>query len=374
MAKDFVVTPWEVSGDINYNRLIKKFGIQKIDNTLLERIKKQTKDLHFYLKRKIFFAHRDMNWILDQYEKKNKFFLYTGRAPSGHTHLGHIIPWIFTKWLQDKFNTELWFQIPDDEKFLFKTNLTLDDTNHYAYENILDIIALGFKPKKTKIFLNTEYAKTMYPIALKISKKITFSTVKAVFGLKPENNIGTIFYTAMQSVPAVLPSILKEKNIPCLIPHAVDQDPHFKISRDIMPKLGWYKPASIQCRFLPPLTGSGKMSASDMQSTNTIFTIEYPEEVERKIKKYAFSGGQPTIQEHKEKGGNPEIDICYQYLSFFLDNDKKLQKIYYDYRTGAMLTSELKEITTKVINNFLKKHQKARIKAKSQIEKFMLRD
>src|SRR3989338_2191031 len=147
---EFVVNPWEVRGNVDYEKLMKQFGTQHIDDKLLQRIKKHTGELHHFLRRKIFFSHRDLNWILNEYEKGNKFFLYTGRAPSGNIHLGHLIPWIFTKWLQDKFNVDLWFQFPDEEKFLFKDNLTLKDTEHYTYENMLDVIAIGFDPKRTK--------------------------------------------------------------------------------------------------------------------------------------------------------------------------------------------------------------------------------
>lgn len=372
MDKEAEVTPWEVKGDIDYGKLIKKFGVSKISNQLLERIEKHAGDLHFMLRRKIFFAHRDINWLLDEYEKGNKFFLYTGRAPSGKVHIGHLLPWIFTKWLQDKFGAELWFQFPDEEKFLFKQNLTLEDTEKYLYENMLDIIALGFKPEKTHFIVDTRDAGLMYKEACKVSKKITFSMVKSSFGLTDQANIGSIFYTSMQAVPAFLPSVLKGKNIPCLIPHAIDQDPHFRLTRDILPKLGYYKPASIQCSFLPPLTGTeGKMSSSEEYS---IFTTDTPKEVEAKIKKYAFSGGQATIEEHRKKGGNPDVDVSYQYLKMFFEpDDRKLQKIHDDYRSGKLLTSELKQILIEKINSFLKEHQKKRQLARKQIGKFLLK-
>ena len=59
------------------------------------------KPVHHLLKRGIFFSHREFNWILDLYEQKKPFFIYTGRGPSSDAmHLGHLIPFIFTKWLQ----------------------------------------------------------------------------------------------------------------------------------------------------------------------------------------------------------------------------------------------------------------------------------
>ena len=176
------VTPWEVSGHIDYDKLIKQFGTKHLTEGILNKIEKHTGDLHLMLRRKLFFSHRDMDWILDRYDKGDKFALYTGRGPSGDTHLGHLIPWIFTKWLQEKFDCELYFQMTDDEKFLHDDNLSLEQTKNFAMENALDVIAVGFDPEKTKIFTNTEYSKKLYKIALRVARLTTFSTEKAGFG------------------------------------------------------------------------------------------------------------------------------------------------------------------------------------------------
>ncbi|MEJ2279761.1 MAG: hypothetical protein P8Y70_18760, partial [Candidatus Lokiarchaeota archaeon] len=52
---DFIVTPWEVSGEIDYDLLIKEFGIEPIDEKLLFFMKEITQDIHPFLRRKIFF-------------------------------------------------------------------------------------------------------------------------------------------------------------------------------------------------------------------------------------------------------------------------------------------------------------------------------
>ena len=115
------------------------------------------------------------------------------------------------------------------------------------------------------------------------------------------------------------------------------------------------------------------MSASDAEE-NSIFTTDSPKEVERKIKKYAFSGGQATIEEHRKLGGNPDIDVSFQYLKMFFEpSDVKLSQIEQDYRSGKMLTSELKDILIEKINAFLKEHQKRREEAKKQIDKFIFK-
>jgi tryptophanyl-tRNA synthetase len=177
------------------------------------------------------------------------------------------MPWLFTKWLQDTFKAKLLFQLPDEEKVLFKQELSFSDTSRFLRDNLIDIIALGFDMKKTEFLIDTRDADRMYKPACEVAKKITFSMVKSSFGFTESTNIGSLFYTAMQAVPALLPSIESKKNIACLIPHAIDQDPHFRLTRDILPKLGYYKPASIQCSFLPPLSGAnGKMSSSQQET------------------------------------------------------------------------------------------------------------
>jgi tryptophanyl-tRNA synthetase len=364
-----IVTPWEVKGNINYDKLIEEFGLKKISPLLLKRIEQNAGELHHYLRRGIFFAHRDLDKALDEFEKKN-LFLYTGCGPSGPIHIGHAMVWLFVKWLQDKFDLELWFQFTDDEKFLFKEQ-SFEEISNWTYENMLDIIALGFNPKKTHFLIDTKHANLLYPEAIKVAKKITFSTVKSSFGLTNEDNIGKIFFTSMQAVPCFLPSIIKKKKMFCLIPHAIDQDTHFRITRDVVNKLGFSKPGSIQSIFLPGLAGiseDGKMSSSKGQA---IYLTDSVDEVKKKINKYAFSGGKDTLEEHRKFGGNPDIDVSYQWLRFFEEDDNKLKQIYDDYKSGKLLSGELKKILIDKLNDFLSKHQKNREKAKDLIDDFV---
>jgi len=374
MTQKLVITPWEIKGavmGVDYEKLMKQFGADPLTPAVLDRLKKHTgDDLHVLLRRKFFVSHRDLSWVLDQYERGNKFYLYTGRGPSGPMHLGHLLPFTLCKWLQDKFGCELWLQISDDEKFFSKSDLSLESAQKWGQENILDIIALGFDPKKTKIFIDTKNAKTMYPQAVRVAKHLNLSTAKAVFGFTGETNVGLAFYTAMQSVLAFLPSVLAGKNVPCLVPLGLDQDPHFRVTRDIMPKLGYHKPAVLHCKFLSGLGEGGKMSASIPHSA--IYLSDTPKQVEEKIKKHAFSGGQKTLEEQRKKGANPDIDVSYQWLqAFFEPDDDKIVQVYNDYGSGKMLTSELKQYLIEKVNAFLAHHQKEREKARSKVDKFL---
>ena len=83
----------------------------------------------------------------------------------------------------------------------------------------------------------------------------------------------------------------------------------------------------------------GKMSASDPNSA--IFLNDSPENIKKKINKFAFSGGGATLQEHKEKGANLEVDIPYQYLRFFLENEERLEEIKFVFTDGEKINNKL---------------------------------
>jgi tryptophanyl-tRNA synthetase len=79
-----VITPWDVQGAqvdgqiiaIDYNKLITQFGTREIDQPLLDRFTQLTgHEPHTFLKRKLFFSHREFNLILDKFEKNKPFYI-----------------------------------------------------------------------------------------------------------------------------------------------------------------------------------------------------------------------------------------------------------------------------------------------------------
>ncbi|MBT3408390.1 tryptophan--tRNA ligase [Candidatus Woesearchaeota archaeon] len=367
-----IVNPYEVKGSIDYDKLVDEFGVSKINNKLLNEIEKNVGELHFLLRRGYFFSHRDLDKLLKRYSKGEKFVLYTGRGPSGSTTIGHLLSWVFTKWLADKFDVKTYFQITDDEKFLFNPNLNLTETNKLAYEAALDFIALGFKEENLDVIVNTNAADILYPVAIRIAKKLTLSSVKASMGFNDSSNIGINFYTAMQSVPVFLESIRQKKNVPVLIPYGIDQDNHFRLTRDVAEKLGFLKPFTINCKFMPGLkSNDGKMNASDPNSA--IYTTDDEKTVINKIKK-AQTGGRETITEQKKLGGRPKECNVYSYYDLFFEpDDNKLKTIYSNCVGGSLLCGECKLMLANKVNVFLKKHQIERHKAKSKLKNYFLK-
>ena len=82
MKKEFIVTPWETKGKIDYNKLVKEFGLQYLKN-LPQSLKES-----LLFRRDIIFAHRDFNRIIDCIQNK--------KTPLTDVNFGYLN----TQWLE----------------------------------------------------------------------------------------------------------------------------------------------------------------------------------------------------------------------------------------------------------------------------------
>nr|POE99134.1 tryptophan--trna ligase, cytoplasmic [Quercus suber] len=403
-GKQQQIDPYNVAGEvdesgnvkaIDYDRLITEFGVQPLTEAHLARFEKVTgKPAHRLMRRKLFFSHRDFDKILDAYEQYGTFMLYTGRGPSsGSMHLGHTVPFLFTKELQEMFDVPLVIMLTDDEKYLYtrnkndgvqKAGSTAEDFLEYAHENIKDIIALGFDMKKTFIYTDYEYlGGHFYRNASEFESLVTFNQASGAFGFGNSTSIGLVAYGAKQCV-AAFPSSYPElfgypdyrapeydlagkrrhkalSRIPTLIPCAIDQEPYFRILRDRCDRMTDPHPKTslILSKFLTALQGpGGKMSASDPNSA--IFMSDTPNQIKNKINRHAFSGGQETLEEQRKLGGNPDVDVAYTYLSYFLEDDAELADLAAKYRSGELLTGEMKQRCISELQKFVSAFQERR--------------
>jgi tryptophanyl-tRNA synthetase len=100
------------------------------------------------------------------------------------------------------------------------------------------------------------------------------------------------------------------------------------------------------------------MSSSDPNSA--IFLTDSPKQIRSKINQFAFSGGGETKEEQEKNGADIEIDVAYQWLTFFLEDDAELKQIGDDYAAGRVMTSFVKNRLTEVLTDLVVTHQSNR--------------
>lgn len=353
-AQQSTVTPYDVEGDLDYEKLLDRFGA---DELTADQIAQFPDPVHPLVRRRVFYAQRGLGDFLAAAREGEDHAIVTGVGPSGPMHVGHVFPFYFAKYLQDNFGTTVYIPVSDDEKYLLKDQ-ELGEIADHGRDNLRDILAVGFDPDLTRIVVDTADADVVYPIATVLADEITQATVDATYG-DPET-VGLSFYPAVQATHLLLPQLVEGRQ-ETLVPIAIDQDPHVRVCRDVAGKQRYdvEKPGALLSKFLPGLDGPGKMSSSD--DAPAILLTDDRETVAEKIQTHAYSGGKTSVEEHRKEGGNPDVDVAYQYLEYFFeDSDDRLDRLAREYREGELLSGELKQIAAETIADFLDAHQQRR--------------
>ncbi|MEM4589731.1 MAG: tryptophan--tRNA ligase [Candidatus Micrarchaeia archaeon] len=358
------IDPFDVSDEeINYQKLIEEFGTQPIST-----IKKLPNYKAF--RRGFVFSHRDFDKFLSAIEKGDKASIITGVNASGSLHLGHKWTMDLVVALQKEYNLPVLLTISDDEAYV--TGKTKDQKESLENAKLIaaQLLALGFDPKKTRILIHQQYTK-IYNLAIKLSRHCTMNEIKAIYGFDMSKNPGQWFYPVVQAADILLPQELEGPHH-VLVPIAIDQDPHLRLARDIADRAGFIKPATVHMRFLRGLKGGSKMSKSKPGSA--IFLDEDPKKA-AKLCMQALTGGQPTVEEQRKYGGDPEKSVVIEYLgAHFIESDSEFQKLKDDYRAGKILDGETKQLLAFHVEKYLNEFQPKVKKYLESIDDYLMKD
>ncbi|XP_074600695.1 tryptophan--tRNA ligase, cytoplasmic-like [Brevipalpus obovatus] len=371
-----IINPWMVENKsgcgIDYQHLIEKFDCSPITKELIERLVKRTQNghLHHLLKRGLIFAHQDFGTILDQIENNKPFFIYYVRRPSTPSvHLGHLSTLLFIKWLQDEFHVPVVIHITGKEVF-YKNDLPSDKVEKMALENAKEIAAIGFDVKKTFIYSERDFLRKCPAFLRNVTlaaRHLNFASLTSELAFDGSESIGMANYPTIRAA-AVMSSSYPfmfngRDDIPCLMVTAIDQEPYLRMIRGVTKKLNFPTPCTIFPQFLPALQGiftKANSTESKDVPPSCVHLIDSAAQIKNKINKYAFSGGGASVEEHKEKGGNCEVDIAYQYLRFFLEDNDKLEETHKTYSNGTLLTGYLKKEAIEIVQKVVATHQERR--------------
>src|SRR3990167_5225486 len=310
--------------EVDTEKLIKEFGAHPID-------KLSEKPDFYTFKTGGLVSHRDFDKFFAALKKGEKCAILSGVNGSGTLHLGHKAVFDTNLFFQKKYNIPVFIPISDDESYVAGKVKDQETALKNSLRLAKELLAYGFDPHKTYFIIDQVYT-NIYNLAIKLSRKINLSEIKATYGYKNEENIGLYFYPAVQSAHILFPQEkLGIKNV--LVPIGPDEDAHIRICRDIASRAGYKKPSILHLSFMPGVDGT-KMSKS---KNNAIFLKEDNKSITKKINK-AFSGGQKTIEEHKKLGGNPDVDIACQYLSKLFLNENGGKKLFARYKKGELLS------------------------------------
>jgi len=347
MVEKRKIDPWGSSEIKIDEKLIKEFGLKKFDN------KKFGYD-NYLFNRNIIIAHRDFDKIDNCIRNNTPFIQVTGIASSGPLHLGHKVD-IDAYLLFREMGAKSFFVVSDIDGYVSRPDEKVPSLDK-SKENAVNIIAhlLAFGVPKEEIYIQSKKEPRYYEFAFEASKKITENAFKAIYGHMTPGKLSANLLQYSDILHLQLKEYLGP--MPSITGIGVEQDPHARACRDLARRLPYNMeiPSFFYFVHQGGLQEGSKMSASSPDTT--LFLEDSKKEIKRKIKK-AFSGGRESTELHREKGGIPEKDKAYEILLYHHPDDEFVKDIYNKYKSGEMLSGELKEKCLDFLYNLLEEHQ-----------------
>ena len=357
------------------NRLAAYYRAQRTKNGLsdMAKIKAYMPDalMFRHLKRDMVIAHLDFEPILELIANKQEFVVVSGLNPSSALHLGHTMLFGLLFSLQ-RLGGRIYIPLTNDESYIDGKVATMGESRRLAYEEIIpSIIAFGFDPKRTHIYVDTEYP-TLYPFAMRVSKYVSMREVESLFGKEALTNPGQIFYRGCEQLAEILMPQLPEFGGPkhTLIPVGIDQHPYILLARDVAKRMKMVPPSEFVMRFLPSLKNpEEKMSGSKPETA--IYLSDTQETIRKKISS-AYTGAVSSLEGHQKFGGVPEACSVFALLNAYRENDNELGELYRRYTKGELLAKELKAIAIDCISSVVRDHQKKKAELEIKNEDYLL--
>ncbi len=410
-TNEMLVTPWEVGGVVDYDRLLREFGIQPF-REILEKWNAEVEPMHL-MRRGIIFGHRDYDRILKSMVEKKQWAVMSGFMPSGLPHFGHKMTMDEIVWHQ-KANGFAHVAIADMEAHAVR-GLSWNKVKEIGELYLKSVAALGLKPDKAVLYFQSSFSEVK-DLAFELSAEVNWSELKAIYGFTSETPLAKMFVTSIQAADILHPQLSRFGGPKAVVvPVGADQDPHLRLTRDLAARVsvfaferiekgvrirsrkgseylrklekelefefrsyaehidvfGDYEkvvefarmkevemggfafipPSSTYHRFITGLTG-GKMSSSKPESYISLF--DEPEVAAKKVKK-AITGGRGSAEEQRRLGGEPEKCAVFELFSIHLiERDEELEELRRKCREGEQLCGQCKKMASQLVEELLK--------------------
>ena len=216
---DSNLDPWGSLQVKDYKKMREEFGIEPFNFDLND---------NKMARRNLIVGQRDFWRIREAIERKDKFAAMTGLMPSGDMHLGSkaIIEQMI--YFQQK-GAEVYIAVADLESYATR-NISLEKARSIAIENfLLNYVALGLK--KCHFYFQSTNSRVQ-KFAFVLSKEVTFSEMKAIYGFDESKRMLELNSPIIQASDILSPQIYGEP-MPTIVPVGADQDPHIRLTRDI---------------------------------------------------------------------------------------------------------------------------------------------
>ena len=274
MNEDVGIDPWSSDGETDYSRIVNQFGLELVDQSAIP----NPGMLH---RRGVVFAHRDLDVAIRSIRDKSPLGVLTGLMPSGRMHLGHSMVIEQVKWFQGH-GADVTVAVADLEALATRGTSIAQGRKTALEEYVLNYAALGLDPSETEVYFQSSRPEVQR-LGFTLGRRTNLSEFESIYGFTGETNLAHVQAPLVQVGDIVHPQLDDFGGLrPIVVPVGIDQDPHLRLTRDIVGKTNWFNIKEKK-------SGGLTVSLSMQPDNSAIFGVDSNGRLDRSSRDVIFS-------------------------------------------------------------------------------------
>ncbi len=245
----------------------------------------------------------------------------------------------------------------------------LDKARQVMREHLLSMAASGLDLERADAYLQQD-SPSIVRTAFELGEAIPLSVLNSALGLRLRNSATDTFRPLLR-LADILHVQQPEAGGPCrtLVVDGIGGDVYVRMARNVAERFRFLKPSALYLRPLrnlttyeDPRTGGAVEVMTNRVPPGRITYEDDPADIRRRVNR-AYTGGRGTLQEQREKGGNPDPRVCSvsSLHAFFATPDPQAYaELQRSCRAGELLCGECKKSASDGLLEYLKGHRKHR--------------
>ena len=245
----------------------------------------------------------------------------------------------------------------------------LDEAQRIMQEDLLLMGAAGLDVDQVNSYLQ-QTNPSIISTAFELGEAIPLSMLNSALGLRLRDS-ATDTFRPLLLLADILHAQQPEAGGPCrtLVLDNIGGDVYVRMARNVAERFGFVKPSALYLRqvrnlttYSDPQTGGSVEVMTNRVPPGRVAYDDDPADIRRRIGR-AYTGGRGTLEEQREKGGNPDPRVCSvsSLHAFFATPDpEEYAQLQSRCRSGELLCGECKASAADGLLEYMRKMRQTR--------------
>ena len=242
----------------------------------------------------------------------------------------------------------------------------LEQARQLMREYLSSMAASGLDLERAGSYLQQD-SPSIVRTAFELGEAIPLSVLNSALGLRLRDSATNTFRPLLR-LADILHVQQPQAGGPCrtLVVDGIGGDVYVRMARNVAERFGFLKPSALYLRPLrnlttyeDPQTGGAVEVMTNRVPPGRITYEDDPDDIRRRISR-AYTGGRGTLEEQREKGGNPDPRVCSVsslHAFYATPEPEAYAELQRRCRAGALLCGECKGLASESLLEYLYRYR-----------------